>query len=156
MMNKFKFLLAAFCLILAAVTTTGCVTRQTLGNFANTKNVDMYKHSLTMAEDVSNNLPKLFAPAQTKLKLDQVYDQYDYFAIHLIKSLRAKGYAITESQNAIVEDNYFPMTYIINNRKDNLKSYELILFIGKYRLARFYEIKKDGSLKHNSNWSVKQ
>ena len=79
-----------------------------------------------------------------------------YFAIHLIKSLRAKGYAITESKNAIVDDNYYPMTYIINNRKDNLKSYELILFIGKYRLARFYEIKKDGSLKHNSNWSVKQ
>ena len=152
MMNKFKFLLASICLILA----TGCVNRQTLGNFANTKNVDMYKHSLTMAEDVSNNLPKLFAPAKTNIKLNQVYDQYDYFAIHLIKSLRAKGYAITESKNAIVEDNYFPMTYIINNRKDNLKSYELILFIGKYRLARFYEIKKDGSLKHNSNWSVKQ
>lgn len=150
-----KMILSA--LVLSAL-LVGCTTTSDYGNFANHEQKNFYLHIQHISEDAVAKLENIFPPAHTKLQLipistDPKKVDNDIFGTLLAKGLRTKGYSTLEKQDQR-NDDFYPISYVIKNGKDK-KSYEVILYVGKYCLARVYQVSKTGDLEPVSAWTLR-
>lgn len=150
-----KYILSFLAIAFFSLTTACTTTTSNNGNFANTKQKNFYLHMQNISDDTLSKLESVFPPAKTKLQLIQKVEQSDFFGIFLTKGLRAKGYATLEGQQ-IIDDDYYPVEYVIKNEKNDNKKYQLILYIGRYAMARFYQVNSKGELEPASAWSLRK
>lgn len=138
----------------------GCTTTSDYGNFANHEQKNFYLHIQHISDDSVAKLENIFPPAHTKLQLipisnDPKKAEGDVFGALLAKGLRSKGYSTLEKQDQRNED-FYPVSYVIKNGKDkDIRTYEVILHVGKYCLARLYQVSKTGDLEPLSNWTLR-
>lgn|SRR5574344_1207254 len=142
--------------VFLALLATACTNTNNQSNFADNTQKNYYLHMQTLADDSLNKMMAVFPPAHTHLRFTQVIDVKDLYGNFLNQGLRKKGYAILNNNAEVVDDNYYLFSYVVNNRKDDKKSYEVILNIANYRLARFYKVDSQGNLVVSSNWTLRK
>ena len=82
--------IVSLALLALALGLGGCATTSQYGNFVQSAALDQQK----LATDAVQQLATLYAPARTRLELQQPTP--DPFGQALVKSLRDKGYALLE------------------------------------------------------------
>lgn len=145
-------------LVLSAL-LVGCTTTYDYGNFANHEQKNYYGHIQRISDDTVAKLEDVFPPAHTKLQLLQVTTnskkaENDVFGVLLAKGLRTKGYPTLEKQD-VRDDDFYPVSYVLKNGKGTPAVYEVVIYVGKYCLARVYQVSKTGDLEPVSAWTLR-
>ncbi|WP_272387480.1 hypothetical protein [Acinetobacter baumannii] len=89
--------IVSLALLALALGLGGCATTSQYGNFVQSAALDQQK----LAADAVQQLATLYAPARTRLELQQPTP--DPFGQALVKSLRDKGYALLEAVHSAAE-----------------------------------------------------
>ncbi|WP_075256221.1 conjugal transfer protein TrbH [Herbaspirillum camelliae] len=143
-------------LLSLATLTSACTTRQ-YGNFLAPAPFDQGK----LAEDVVRQLIVLYAPAHTRIDMQQATP--DPFGQALVKALRADGYAVSEyappdtaTARKPSSTDALPLRYVLDRAGDmggNL--YHVSLQIGNQTVARPYLV-QDGVISPAGYWVRKE
>ena len=119
-------------LVLLTLAVSGCATTSQYGNFIPSSTLAQQQ----LATDAVQQLSTLYAPARTRLELQQPTP--DPFGQALVKSLRDKGYALLEftpGTKAAAEG--LPLRYVLDQADDS-NLYRLTLMVGNQSLTRPY------------------
>lgn len=147
--------------LLSSFMCFGCVHQaSSTGNFSDKEVKNYYSNMSTISDDSTNKLIGVFPPAKTHLKMTQAIEKNDVFGLLFLNGLRQQGYAIQEysekaQQTEVEISDYYNISYVLKNAKGDKKSYELILNIGNYRLARTYIVDKQGEVQPASSWTMR-
>ena len=158
-----------FSFALLALALGGCTTTATsrYGNFVPSAALDQHK----LAADAVQQLAMLYAPAHTRLELQQPTP--DPFGQALVKSLRDKGYALQEfipasantkspasagSQQGAVATTAttdgLPLRYVLDHAGES-DLYRLTLMVGNQSIARPYLV-QNGTFTPAGYWMRKE
>jgi type IV secretion system protein TrbH len=135
---------------------SGCATTQSrYGNFLPPTSAAYNK---TMARDVVKQLQNLYPPASTRFDLQQTTP--DTFGTTLVESMRAKGYAVMESEPALPvrrsnktqnSPTGTSLRYILD-QVNSLNLYRVTLLIGNQAMTRAYLI-QNSTVHPAGKWS---
>ena len=158
-----------FSFALLALALGGCTTTATsrYGNFVPSAALDQHR----LADDAVQQLAMLYAPAHTRLELQQPTP--DPFGQALVKSLRDKGYALQEfipagattkppasagSQPGAVATTTatggLPLRYVLDQAGES-ELYRLTLMVGSQSIARPYLV-QNGTFTPAGYWMRKE
>lgn len=144
-----NFALAA--LLLASL--AGCAINQPYGNF--TQNSPAV-YDQKMADDAVAQLVAVYPPASTRF--DLLHLTPDTFGLTLVKSLRAKGYALLEFEPAAKAAPQtapsLPLRYVLDQVPGS-NLYRVTLLVGNQSLTRAYA-SQDGSVYPAGVWVRKE
>ncbi|WP_367903547.1 conjugal transfer protein TrbH (plasmid) [Xanthomonas oryzae pv. oryzicola] len=154
-------------LALLALGLGGCATTSSpYGNFVQSAALDQQK----LATDAVQQLATLYAPARTRLELQQPTP--DPFGQALVKSLRDKGYALLEYAPAgapaqapasaaqpsapatTAAPGGLPLRYVLDQAGDS-NLYRLILMVGNQSITRPY-LAQNGTFVPAGYWARKE
>ena len=146
-------------LLVGMLTACASSPQTEMGNFVQTPVV---AHEQKMVEDSVKKLLALYPPATTKFELQHIAS--DSFGVRLIESLRSKGYAIQEfietpapTANGAkpASTQGLPLSYILQQSKEDDDAYVLSFFIKQQRLGRLYKVKA-GAVLSAGYWARKE
>lgn len=153
--------IATLALLSLALGLVGCATTSQYGNFIQSATLDQRR----LAADAVQQLSTLYAPAHTRLELQQPTP--DPFGQALVKSLRDKGYALQEfppadaapittppQPAALVAPSGLPLRYVLDQAGDS-NLYRLTLLVGSQSITRPYVI-QNGSFAPAGYWVRKE
>lgn len=134
--------IVSLALLALALGLGGCATTSQYGNFVQSAALDQQK----LATDAVQQLAMLYAPARTRLELQQPTP--DPFGQALVKSLRDKGYALLEYAPASAASQAsapattaasggLPLRYVLDQAGDS-NLYRLTLMVGNQSITRPY------------------
>lgn len=135
--------------LLIALFLSGCATNGSYGNFINNP-VGLKQQEI--AKDTVEMLAELYPPAKSRISINQ--DTPDVFGVSLVRGLREKGYAVTESGSLGTKDTGLPLNYIVDSFL-NTDMYRVTLLIGKEQLTRPYTV-KNGEVIPAGYWARKE
>ena len=146
-------------IVLFLVGLSGCATTQSrYGNFLPPTSAAYNK---TMAEDAVKQLLILYLPASTRFDLQQTTP--DTFGITLVELMRAKGYALMETNpelpvqlnnEATNSPTGLSLRYILD-QVDSLNLYRVTLLVGNQSMTRAYLV-QDSTVHPAGLWSRKE
>ncbi|MCW5239102.1 conjugal transfer protein TrbH [Verminephrobacter eiseniae] len=139
--------------LLLALCLGGCATTSQYGNFVQSAALDQQK----LAADAVQQLATLYAPARTRLDLQQPTP--DPFGQALVKSLRDKGYALLEFAPASAASQPsapggLPLRYVLDQAGDS-NLYRLALMVGNQSITRPY-LAQNGTFAPAGYWVRKE
>lgn len=135
---------AIILVLLMLLLLAGCATTQPYGSFIQNPSASFNQYSTAMAEDVTQQIARLYPAASTQL--DMQHAATDPFGQALIENLRLQGYAV---QEAVVPNNIFAA---VNAEQSELPGQpaQVTDYIARSGLALRYIIDHSGDLYHVS------
>ncbi|KTT27416.1 conjugal transfer protein TrbH [Pseudomonas oryzihabitans] len=158
-----KIVILALLSLAVGLALGGCTTSSQYGNFIQSATLDQRK----LASDAAQQLATLYAPARTRLDLQQPTS--DPFGQALVKTLRDKGYAVQEFAPANVgpatataapqpavapAPTGLSLRYVLDQAGDS-NLYRLTLLVGNQSLTRPY-MAQGGSFAPAGYWVRKE
>ena len=159
--------IVSLALLALALGLGGCATTSQYGNFVQSAALDQQK----LAADAVQQLATLYAPARTRLELQQPTP--DPFGQALVKSLRDKGYALLEYAPAgasaqapasaasqasapatTAASGGLPLRYVLDQAGDS-NLYRLTLMVGNQSITRPY-LAQNGTFAPAGYWVRKE